>query len=352
MRVLGLMSGTSLDGLDMAYVDFDDDNPAFYVILQAETLPYSASMRKKLEQAYELEGEALLRLHTEYGKFLGRKVKEFLYRHDLPAPDIVASHGQTVYHRPESRMTFQLGSGAHLAAECGIDTVCDFRIQDVALGGQGAPLVPVGDKLLFADYPYCLNLGGFANISFDNERNQRIAYDIVPANIVLNYYARLKGKEYDENGRMAARGKIHQALLSRLDALPYFSRSIPKSLGWEFVEEHVLPLIDSYGLPVEDVLRTYTEHIARQIGKNVSQGKMLVTGGGAFNEFLMDRIRHYAAAEVIIPDKTLVMFKEALIFALLGYLKMKNQINVLKSVTGAQTDHVAGIFYPAPPQKK
>jgi len=348
MRVIGLMSGTSLDGLDLAYVDFDDTDPSRYRLIRAETVSYSPEWTRRLREAFRMNGEQLQLLHTEYGTFLGEQINAFLKRHRLPQPDIIASHGQTVFHRPEKKMTFQLGSGAHIAATTGIDTVCDFRIQDVALGGQGAPLVPAGDKLLFGNYTYCLNIGGFANISFDNAKGERIAFDIAPANIVLDYFARQTGKPYDENGRLAASGNFHRELFERLNVLPYYSLPVPKSLGWEFVEENILPLIATFHLPVKDILRTYTEHIAYQTGKNVKEGTMLVTGGGAFNTFLMDRIKHYSPAEIVIPEKEIVMFKEALIFALLGYLKMKNRVNVLRSVTGAKKDHIAGILYPAP----
>ncbi len=347
MKVLGLMSGTSLDGLDLAYVEFDDENPSIYRIIKAETFPYTKSWTEKLRTAYELSGSDLMLLHAEYGEFLGENINFFLDKNNLPVPDIVASHGQTVFHQPEKRMTFQLGSGAHIAAVTGIDTVCDFRIQDVALGGQGAPLVPIGDKILFGDYTYCLNIGGFANISYDDESNERIAFDVVPANIVLNHYVARKGMAYDDEGKISATGKIHKALLARLNELGYFSKPLPKSLGWEFVEQQVIPLINSFDLPVEDILRTYTEHIAMQIGRIAGKGKMLVTGGGAFNRFLTERIQHYSGALAVIPDKETIQFKEALIFALLGYLKIKNRINVLKSVTGARKNHIAGILFRA-----
>ncbi len=348
MRVLGLMSGTSLDGLDLAYVEFNDENPGEYRIIAAETMPYGAEWIEKLTRAYDMPGEALMQLHTEYGIYLGKQANRFLRDKKLPVPRIIASHGQTVFHQPEKGMTFQMGSGAHIAAVTGIDTVCDFRIQDVALGGQGAPLVPVGDKLLFGNYSYCLNIGGFANISYDNDEGIRMAFDVCPANIVLNYYARKTGREYDDNGNLSATGKIVGELFEKLNALPYYSMPVPKSLGWEWVEKKLIPLIDKFGLKTEDVLRTYVEHIAFQIGKTARKGKMLITGGGAFNGFLIERISAYSQAEVILPPKEIIMFKEALIFALLGYLKLNNRINVLSSVTGAKKDHVAGILYPAP----
>ncbi|NPA43517.1 MAG: anhydro-N-acetylmuramic acid kinase [Chlorobi bacterium] len=348
MRVLGLMSGTSLDGLDLAYVDFDDRNPAVYRIVEAETVPYPPEWRKRLSEAFHISGDDLIRLHADYGNWLGRQVNAFLERHGLPRPDLIASHGHTVFHRPDLGYTWQIGSGAHIAAVTGIDTVADFRIQDVAMGGQGAPLVPVGDKLLFGNYESCLNIGGFANISYDTPEGKRIAYDVVPVNILLNRYARIAGKPYDEGGRLAASGRLIPELMRALEDLPYYSRPVPKSLGREDVEAHYLPLIEKYGLSVPDILRTLTEHTALRIARAAGRRSMLVTGGGAFNDYLMERIRRYARGPVTVPDPQTVMFKEALIFALLGYLQRKGAVNVLGSVTGAPLDHSAGVFYSAP----
>ncbi len=347
MKILGLMSGTSLDGLDLTYVEFDDQNFKKYRIIHAETYPYRPEWKKKLQDAYNYKGENLIKLHVDYGIYLGKKVLEFINENKLPRPDYIASHGQTVYHRPEESYTFQLGSGAHIAATAGIDTVCDFRIQDVALGGQGAPLVPIGDKLLFEDYTYCLNIGGFANVSYDNHKEERIAFDVCPANIVLNFYAQKQGLEFDRDGELAGKGKIHTDLLNELENWPYYQKQPPKSLGWEDVTEEIIPKLEKFNLPAEDILATFTEHIALQIGKVARKGKMLVTGGGALNKFLVEKIRNHAQAEIVIPSNKLVMFKEALIFALLGYLKVTNRINVLKSVTGARKDHIAGVVYPA-----
>ena len=342
--VIGLMSGTSLDGLDLCCVHFDFDGTWHYRIVKAESVDYPEELRRALGSAQDMTALEYARLHSDYGLYLGRQVRAFVERNRLKA-DLVASHGQTIFHQPGVRFTAQSGSGAGIAAECGIDTVCDFRTTDVALGGQGAPLVPIGDAILFGDYDYCLNLGGFSNISFDGG-DRRLAYDISPVNYVLNHYAGFCGQSFDRAGAMARRGKVCDALLSRLNALDFYTQSGPKSLGREWVEAVVYPLVDSYKLPVEDVLATFVEHVAVQIGRNVRGGRVLVTGGGARNVFLLERMRAVAPqAEYIVPDSLTIDFKEALIFALLGALYVAGRPNCLSSVTGAVRDNIGGCLY-------
>ena len=345
MKVLGIMSGTSLDGLDLALVDFDDDNPKNYRFLATETYGYEPARIKSLRDAYKAPGRELARLDAEYGYFIGDRVNLFLEVTGVPRPDLIASHGQTIFHAPEQGYTLQIGSGAHIAARTGITTVCDFRRQDVALGGQGAPLVPIGDRMLFGDYDYCVNIGGFANISFDDEQGRRIAFDTGPANIVLNALARHTGKAYDADGQMARSGKINTDLLKKLNALPYYRDTKPKSLGWEFVESEILALINQTHLPLEDTMATYTEHIAMQIARHIRGGHVLVTGGGAYNKYLMERIRAHTSAEIVVPSPQLINYKEALIFALLGLLRIQGKPNVLASVTGAPRDHSSGVIF-------
>jgi len=342
--VIGLMSGTSLDGLDIVYVQFDTADLKKFEIIKAQTINYNNDWRKKLKTAYDLSANDLALLDVDFGQFMGEQIKEFIRRNGIERVDLIASHGQTVFHRPEAGYTTQIGSGAHINALTKIKTICDFRTQDVALGGQGAPLVPIGDQLLFGDYDYCLNIGGFANISFE-KNSQRIAFDISPANIVLNHYVANMGYAYDDGGEIARSGKLNQGLLEDLNHLDFYQDEKPKSLGWEFVTEQILPLIDSFRLPVVDILRTYTEHTAMQIGRHARKGKMLVTGGGAYHLLLIERIRHYSSADVIVPEPEIIDYKEALIFALLGLLKEQNQVNVLSSVTGSPFDHSSGIIY-------
>ncbi len=346
MKVLGIMSGTSLDGMDMALVEFRGDDPSDYRLLAAETFPYTAEWEQRLRDAFHASGEELTRLDADFGVYTGRRVRDFVERTGL-RPDLIASHGQTVFHEPGLGYTLQIGSGPHIAAVTGIRTVYDFRRQDVALGGQGAPLVPIGDKLLFDGYDYCLNIGGFANISYDDAQGRRTAFDTGPANMVLNRLARRLGKPYDEGGRMAASGRMITALWEALNALDYYAAGdVPKSLGREMVERDIMPLLARYETDyrTEDLLHTFARHAAWQIARAVKRpGRMLVTGGGAYNEFLVGAIAEYAPVDPVIPERELVEFKEAMIFALMGWLRVRGEVNVLASVTGACCDHSSGL---------
>lgn len=342
--VVGLMSGTSLDGLDLCCASFDFDGRWHYRIIKAGHVDYSTELRSRLATAQTMTAPDYARLHSDYGLYLGEQVKRFLERNGLHA-DLVASHGQTIFHQPAVRFTAQIGSGAAIAAVTGIDTVCDFRTTDVALGGQGAPLVPIGDAVLFGEYAYCLNLGGFSNISFA-EGEKRLAFDISPVNYVLNHYAGQIGLAFDRDGLKARSGSVCALLLERLDGLPFYTQTGPKSLGREWVEAEVYPLIDSFALPVADVLATFVEHVARQIGRNLRSGRVLVTGGGARNVFLLERMRACAPqVQYVVPDPMTIDFKEALIFALLGALYVAGQPNCLATVTGAAYDNIGGCLY-------
>lgn len=351
-NVIGLMSGTSLDGLDIAYCKFKADKGKWnYTICCAETIKYSKGWYQKLKEAHLSSSEELLQAHSEYGVLLGNKVHEFIRKYNLKNINLISSHGHTIFHRPEHGFTFQLGNGASLASTCGITVVSDFRITDVALKGQGAPLVPMGDKLLFHEYDFYLNLGGFSNISFEY-KGERIAFDICPVNTALNYLASAKGKSFDKNGLLAKSGKVHKELLEKLNKLEYYHNRKPKSLGREWLEKYFLPAINSYSVSTEDKLATVTEHIACQISKVIvnsnKKGNILITGGGANNKFLVKKIEEKLPAhQLIIPSKDLINFKEALVFAFLGVLKMEQKINTLSSVTGALRDSSGGVvFFP------
>ena len=344
LNVVGLMSGTSLDGLDLCCVSFDFDGSWRYRILKAESVDYPEDLRRKLASAQTMSAQEYARLHSDYGLYLGEQVRDFLQRNALQA-DLIASHGQTIFHQPSVRFTAQIGSGAGIAAVTGIDTVCDFRTTDVALGGQGAPLVPIGDAILFGQYDACLNLGGFSNISYA-EGDKRLAYDISPVNYVLNRYAAKKGLAFDRDGALACSGRINEALLAQLNALPFYHQSGPKSLGREWVEAEVYPLIESFNLPVEDVLATFVEHVAMQIARHVRGGQVLVTGGGARNVYLIERMQACAPqVRYVVPDGLTIDFKEALIFALLGALYAADRPNCLATVTGAVRDNIGGCLY-------
>ena len=352
-QVIGLMSGTSLDGVDLAYCVFTYENENWiYKILNTNTYPYSPAWQARLGALLSASGPELVVADHLYGRYLGELVRDFIRDHDLH-PDFVASHGHTVFHEPAQHLTLQLGHGAYLAAAAGIPVVCDFRTLDVALGGQGAPLVPIGDQQLFRDYDFCLNLGGIANISFDTAAG-RIAYDLCACNIVLNALANQKGLEYDAQGQLARQGQNAPDLLDRLNEPGFFQAPYPKSLGREWVDKNSLATLLAADLPVEDKLHTACRHIAYQIGASLAAApatgrhrKLLVTGGGAQNHFLVELIGQQAGpeVEVVVPDSQLINFKEALIFAFLGVLRWHQLPNSLQSVTGARHDNIGGAIY-------
>lgn len=338
------MSGTSLDGVDICYVRFDYEKNNSFEIIEALTFKYPESWKLKLQNAFTANKKDLEKLDVEYGNYIGNLVKQFCVDNSITKIDFIASHGHTIFHKPEESYTLQIGNGQVIANTTGSKVVCDFRTQDVEFGGQGAPLVPIGDELLFPNYDYCLNLGGFANISF-RERNERIAFDICPVNIVLNYYTNKIDLPFDDKGKLASSGKINKELLNQLNELEFYYRSYPKSLGLEWVVEFIYPLIDSYKLETKDVLRTFTEHLAYQISEVIqNNSNILITGGGAFNNFLIERIEFYLHQKIELPSIEIIDFKEALIFAFLGLLRIENQVNCLKSVTGARKNHSSGMI--------
>ena len=341
------MSGTSLDGIDMVYVKIENTKSFHFEILTAKTIPYTAEWKLALKNGFHLSGEDLTKLDADYGIYLGNTLLNFIKENSILKVDFIASHGHTIFHNPEKHYTLQIGNGPYITSITGIKTICNFRVQDVALGGQGAPLVPIGDEFLFSEYNYCLNLGGFSNISF-SENKQRIAFDICPVNIVLNHYVAFLNKEFDDKGTIASTGKINEKLLEELNSLPFYNDTKPKSLGYEFIVETIFPIIDKYNLEITAILSTYIEHIAIQISRKIesnSDKTMLITGGGAFNTFLIERIKAYIKTQLIIPEEILVNYKEALVFSLLGFLKEQEKNNCLKSVTGAQKDHSSGIIF-------
>ncbi|MES2592961.1 MAG: anhydro-N-acetylmuramic acid kinase [Bacteroidota bacterium] len=348
-NVIGLMSGTSLDGLDIAFCRFTVDNNKWnYEIVEAETISYSTAWKQTLLSLENTDALTFQQTHIDYGFYLGKQVVDFVEKYRLEA-DFVSSHGHTIFHQPEKKLTVQIGAGNAIAAECNLPVISDFRSLDVALGGQGAPLVPIGDQLLFSDHDFCLNLGGFANVSYQfNE--ERIAYDICPVNIVMNAVCATLGKDYDNGGELASKGVIDELLLDEMNNLSFYSKPLdcPKSLGKEWVLKYINPLLAKYNLSETAVLRTFCEHVAIQTAKmlnNKPKGKLLITGGGSYNTFLIKLIKQHVIHEVIIPDKKTIEFKEALIFAFLGVLRMRNEVNCLKSVTGARKDNTGGAIY-------
>lgn len=343
--VLGVMSGTSLDGVDFCYVQFSKHDFWNFKIVEAETIPYSSDWKQKLQQAHTLNQLKLNSLNEEYSLFLSQKIADFIQKHSIPHLDFVASHGHTILHQPENGITLQIGNFPQITRQLTVPVVCNFRVQDVQLGGQGAPLVPIGDELLFGEFDACLNLGGFANISF-KENNQRIAFDICPVNITLNYFAEKLGVPYDENGAIAQANQPNEALLNELNQIEFYQKSFPKSLGKEWVETVFLPIVENYQLTNEVIISTLTHHSVFQITKILQPDKkVLISGGGAFNSYLIALLKENANAEIVLPENKIINFKEALIFAFLGVLKIRGEINILSTVTGASKDHSSGIVH-------
>lgn len=348
-KVIGVMSGTSLDGVDLAYCEFSKSDSWSFRLLAGKTIAYDLSWKKKLQDAMLLKPLELEKLDYDFGIYLAELLNEFINENKIKA-DLISSHGHTIFHQPQKGITVQIGSGKKISELTKSTVVCDFRKGDVALGGQGAPLVPIGDRLLFGEMDYCLNLGGIANISFE-KNGERLAFDVCGCNIVLNYLANELKKLFDEGGAIARGGKLNKALLNELNSIGYYEKSFPKSLGREDIDRDVLSLINKYELPIADKLNTFCTHIAIQIGKvvgnEVSNSKMLITGGGAFNEFLIEQIEAKCNLKIVLPSRQIIDYKEAIIFAFLGVLRIRNENNCLKSVTGAERDSCGGdVFEP------
>lgn len=352
-RVIGLMSGSSLDGVDLAYCVFEKkENQWSFDIEYSSCTPYTTQWKHKLQSARSLSGKELWQLHADLSHLYASYINTFIAEFELTGKvDLIGSHGHTIFHFPEQHFTTQIADGAAIAALTGIPVVCDMRSSDIALGGQGTPIVPIGDLLLFRDYPYLLNIGGIANISIKRDEGI-LAFDICAANQVLDHYAAQAGLAYDKNGQLALVGKLHSQLYERLNQLPYYQRSHPKSLDNGYSKDIVIPLIDSYQLSVEDKLHTYCEHIAYQINTQISRvgskhagEKLLITGGGALNKYLVSRISAHTTARVEVPSEQIVQYKEALVMAFMAVLRYTQQPNVLRSVTGAERDSIGGALY-------
>jgi anhydro-N-acetylmuramic acid kinase len=356
-RTIGLMSGSSLDGLDIVFAEFYEDTSSWnFEIKAADCYEYPTEWKDRLQKATSLYALDYQLLHTDFGHYLGTQVNRFISENNLQYQvGLIASHGHTTFHVPSRKMTAQLGDGAAIAAETKLPVVSDLRAMDLAFGGQGAPIVPIGEKLLLRDYSLFLNLGGIANISF-NLHDRYIAFDVCPANRVLNLVAATVNKDYDAGGQMAALGNVNHQLLDKLNAFEYYKLPYPKSLANDFGTNDVFPLMKSFGLSHNDLLRTYVEHIVQQIKFSIADHhdqqmpnqKLLVTGGGAFNTFLMDRLSDELSPigiEVVIPSENLVKYKEALIMGIIGVLRWRQEYNVLSSVTGAERDSIGGAIW-------
>lgn len=344
---LGIMSGTSLDGVDIAHCSFWNEEANFKFEIHAyTTYEFDPRLKEQLEQASNLNAKDFLDLEKSYSEFMLECVRRFEGQFN-PDYSFIGIHGQTIFHQPASGFTYQMLDPTILAEALGKKVVFNFRQPDIDLGGQGAPLVPIADHLLFSQYHGCINLGGFANISFLNERNERIAFDLCPCNRILNRFASELGQAYDEAGAIARKGNKIDALLNELRSIPYYVVSGPKSLGEEYIMKFEEPILSKYQhFSVEDRLNTYVWHIAGCIKEHlVSNHSYLFTGGGAYNSYLMDCVKTEVDATIVVPEPILINMKEALSFSFLAYLRLSNQTNILSTVTGASRDHIAGSVY-------
>lgn len=343
-NVIGLMSGTSLDGVDLAFVSFYYKKKIWkYQLGECQTVPYDKKWKKYLKELHRKSVHEINDFSKKYANYLSKLLNDFIKKNKLKV-DLISSHGHTILHQPDKGITLQIGDGKIINTNLNIPVVCDFRTLDVKLGGQGAPLVPVGDELLFSNYDYCLNLGGFSNFSFNNA-GLRKAYDICPVNVILNIYANKLNKEFDDEGKIAMSGFVNHKLLKELNNISYYKQLPPKSLGVEWLTTNFLPIIEKYNDSIPNVVRTLVEHISIQISNCIKTGQCLVTGGGAYNNFLMQRISNKSQANFVIADKKLIEYKEAMIFGFLGVLKLEKQINCLASVTGAKMNSIVGSHF-------
>ena len=346
-KIIGVMSGTSIDGLDLVYVHFEKKEKWNYKILNSITYKYSKEWFEKLKMSVNLSKMDLAKLDQEYTLLLSKQILRFINEFSIKDIDAVSSHGHTVFHNPKNEYTYQIGNLPEISKEIGHKVICNFRKQDVLLGGQGAPLVPVGEKYLFSEYNSCINLGGFANIS-KALGGKLIAYDICPVNTVLNYLSKKMNLDFDKDGEISKKGNLIEDLYAKLNKLDYYNNNHPKSLGIEWVNSNIIPLLEKYPNQIVDLLHTYNCHIAEQVSKNtINETNVLVTGGGAKNKFLIDLINKKLNNNVVIPDNTLIDYKEAIVFGFLGVLKLLNINNCYSSVTGSSKDHCSGeIFLP------
>ncbi|MBK7872107.1 MAG: anhydro-N-acetylmuramic acid kinase [Saprospiraceae bacterium] len=359
-RVLGLMSGSSLDGLDIAFCEFNFDNQQLisWRIHHAETMPFTEEWQKRLKMLPQTSGKEIALAHPQFGHFMAELINQFLQQYPQE-PDFIASHGHTIFHFPNEKMTLQIGDGAAIAAITGYPVISDLRSMDVALGGQGAPVAPIADRYLLNGYDFYLNLGGISNVTCHVD-DKYIAFDIGGANQILNALAQKLDLPFDIGGVIAASGTLNVELLTQANALPYYQQPYPKSLGNDWVQEQLIPIFLNFDAKTSDKLHTACLHIAFQVAKSIGQiiehehfkkeqYRLLTTGGGALNQFLMDCIRNacskVADIEIIVPEPELIGFKEAALIALMGALRVENLPNCIASVTGASRDAIGGAIH-------
>jgi len=350
-QIIGLMSGTSGDGLDLAYCEFQKQENWSFEILESSTIPFPERLSHQLMHSHLLSALDLAILDVDFGKWMGEQVKGFCEDREIQ-PLAVCTHGHTVYHQPDKGLSLQIGNGWALHLASGLRVINDFRMLDVSLGGQGAPLVPIGDQLLFPQIDFCINLGGIANISMDQD-GKRIAFDCCPFNLLLNAQANLLGAPFDRDGNWAREGSVNLALLQDLNHLPFYANKNPKSLGREDLERDFMPLIATSLLSQKDILCTLVEHYAIQIAAVIlaqpqsHPPSVLITGGGAYNGYFIERLDYHLRGKwrQFQASSELIEFKEALIFGFLGVLRLRGEANALASVTGASRDSCGGTVF-------
>jgi len=343
-RVIGVMSGTSLDGLDLAQVDFNlHESKWAFTLGKHMTIAYDQALLDLLQSGHKLSAAEIHEADRTFGEFIGTQVFDHF---ELTGVDLIASHGHTIFHQPQKGITLQIGDGRTIYEKTGIPTIYDFRSEDVSLGGQGAPLVPIGDQLLFDQYAACLNLGGIANCSF-RKGDEIYAYDIAPFNMALNWLSNQLGKDFDDAGQLARAGQCEEALLNKLDALAYYRQNIPKSLGYEDFESIWRPIISNQNAFLKNRLHTYVLHVARLIANELNvrtrpKDQLLVTGGGAYHQFFLEKLAEHYHGNIVVPEPGIIDYKEAIIFGFMGVLKLLDRTNCLASVTGAKRDSSSG----------
>ena len=348
--LLGVMSGTSMDGIDIVLCTFESTVSEHYthLVSHSKTYPYSSELLDGLKVSTQLSAPDLLILDKKLGNYFSDCILEFIETNRINKVEIdaISSHGHTIFHQPEKGYTLQIGCGDTISYRTGIQVINDFRQKDVIAGGQGAPLVPVGDKMLYGQFAEgFLNIGGFCNISIPS--NKTIAFDICPGNLPLNEIAAEFDKSYDESGIIARSGNVDSKILSELNALDFYSSSPPKSLGTEWILSNFKPIVDKISAP-EDRMRTIVEHISDQIAITCRAHQLksiYITGGGAYNGFLIECVKEKSGIEVVIPNQVEIEFKEAIIFGLLGALFLDGKTNTLASVTGASRDVMGGVLH-------
>jgi len=346
MIIAGVMSGSSLDGLDIAIVHFSPNSD--WQLLWSYDIPYTPEWVSRLKNYHLLSSTEYVSLKFDFSRYIGELVGDALGDYSGNV-DYVSFHGHTLLHLPEKGITEQIGNGGVLAAILNIPTITDFRTQDVTKGGVGTPLAPLVELNLFKGHDYYLNLGGIANITKLIDAAKLMAYDVCPCNQVLNYFSNQMGKDYDEGGEIARSGTINKNLIDYLNSIPYFDQNPPKSLDNNWIMNEVIPNFPAG--KIEDTLHTFCNWVAECIANEVEESKassLMVSGGGAHNTYFMECLTSRLSSkncELHLPSKEIIDFKEAILMSLMAYKYINGESNVLCSVTGASSDSIGGALY-------